>query len=172
VRTEKPRKPGGAGARVLACSQPMVSQGTHAARQPGGGRSRGRQAPRARSARRQSRQHLHINSLTSGKTVFVCLAVSPSRAATRPMAQAAQAALAAISHLSLESNDAVVAVVALMRDEGYQAGQQLEIQRECCRMMADLTESACTEAVLASGAASMLVRAMTSLVQARGFGLG
>jgi len=84
----------------------------------------------------------------------------------------AQAALAAISHLSLESNDAVVAVVALMRDEGYQAGQQLEIQRECCRMMADLTESACTEAVLASGAASMLVRAMTSLVQARGFGLG
>lgn len=80
----------------------------------------------------------------------------------------AQATLASISHGSLESDEAVVAVVAIMRDEGYQAGEHLEIQRECCRMMADLTAgNACTEAVLASDAASMLVRAMMSLGQAR-----
>ena len=48
----------------------------------------------------------------------------------------------------------------------------MEIQRECCRMMAELTAgNACTEAVLASDAASMLVRAMMSLGQARGFWL-
>ena len=84
----------------------------------------------------------------------------------------AQATLAAISHGSLETNDAVVAVVAIMRDDGYQEGEHVEIQRECCRMMAELTAgNACTEAVLASDAASMLVRAMMSLGQARGFWL-
>ena len=85
-----------------------------------------------------------------------------------PFARMAQATLASISHGSLESNEAVVAVLAIMRDEGYQAGEHLEIQRECCRMMADLTAgNACTEAVLAMDAASMLVRAMMSLGQAR-----
>ena len=84
----------------------------------------------------------------------------------------AQATLAAISHGSLETNDAVVAVVAIMRDDGYQEGEHVEIQRECCRMMAELTAgNACTEAILASDAASMLVRAMMSLGQARGFWL-
>ena len=84
----------------------------------------------------------------------------------------AQATLAAISHGSLDTNDAVVAVVAIMRDDGYQEGEHVEIQRECCRMMAELTAgNACTEAVLASDAASMLVRAMMSLGQARGFWL-
>ena len=40
----------------------------------------------------------------------------------------AQATLAAISHGSLDTNDAVVAVVAIMRDDGYQEGEHVEIQ--------------------------------------------
>ena len=77
---------------------------------------------------------------------------------------------AALGDGSRESNEAVVAVVAIMRDEGYQPGEYLEVQRECCRVMADLTAGshACTEAVLASDAASMLVRAMMALGQVRG----
>ena len=77
---------------------------------------------------------------------------------------------AALGDGSRERNEAVVAVVAIMRDEGYQPGEYLEVQRECCRVMADLTAGshACTEAVLASDAASMLVRAMMALGQVRG----
>ena len=77
---------------------------------------------------------------------------------------------AALGDGSRESNEAVVAVVAIMRHEGYQPGEYLEVQRECCRVMADLTAGshACTEAVLASDAASMLVRAMMALGQVRG----
>ena len=62
------RKPGGAAAR--AWPAPAVRGGTPPASQVGGGRSRGRQAPRAHSARRQSsRQNYipHVSSLTSGK---------------------------------------------------------------------------------------------------------
>ena len=98
--------------------------------------------------------------------------VSSAAQVWREPAAMAQATLAAISHGSLDTNDAVVAVVAIMRDDGYQEGEHVEIQRECCRMMAELTAgNACTEAILASDAASMLVRAMMSLGQARGFWL-
>ena len=71
MRTEKPRKPGGAGARVLACSQPMVSQGTHAARQPEVGAAPAAGRRRARAPRAASRavapKFTYILSLTSGK---------------------------------------------------------------------------------------------------------
>ena len=83
-------------------------------------------------------------------------------------AAAARAALAAISDGGFDINEAVCAVVSIMCDDGYQDGEHVEIQRECCRVMADLTTgTACTEAVLASGATSMLVRAMMSLGQAQ-----
>ena len=49
----------------------------------------------------------------------------------------AQATLAAISHGSLDTKDAVVAVVAIMRDDGYQEGEHVEIPQS--RRLASIT---------------------------------